>query len=81
MKGRRWGQVLPFASEETISQLERNIAAAGSITDMMHAGLDAAGISSRLFAGLGVAESSFSLTPRYVRTSSWLPLSLIRLVA
>eukprot|EP00884_Botryococcus_braunii_P007801 jgi/Botrbrau1/17021/Bobra.49_2s0077.1 len=58
-------QVLPFASDETITQLERNIGAAGSITEMMHSGLDASGITRRLFTGLGVAEASFSLQPRY----------------
>lgn len=36
-----------------------------SITDLMHDGVSAQGITERIFAGMGVADSSFSLKPRY----------------
>ena len=57
-------QVLPFASEETLSQLEQNISAAGSVTDMLHGGATARDITARLLEGLGVSNASFSLQPR-----------------
>ncbi|CAK0779921.1 hypothetical protein CVIRNUC_004889 [Coccomyxa viridis] len=58
-------QVLPFASEETLSQLEQNISAAGSVTDMLHGGSTARDITARLLEGLGMSDASFSLQPRY----------------
>lgn len=61
----RTPQVLPFASEETLSRLERNISGLPNVTDMLHEGLSARDITGRLFEGLGVAESSFSLRPAY----------------
>ena len=59
-----WLQVLPFASEETLAQLEQNIAASGSVTDMLHGGATAHDITERLLRGLGVSDASFSLQPR-----------------
>ena len=59
-----WVQVLPLASEETLAQLERNIAAAGSVTDMLHGGATAHGITERLLQGLCVSDANFSLQPR-----------------
>ena len=56
---------MPFASEETLTALERNIAALPSVTEMMHQGLSTVDITQRLFAGLGVADSTFSLEPKY----------------
>ena len=46
-------QVLPFAEDETIEALERNITAAGSVTDMLAKGMNAADISEQLLKGLG----------------------------
>ena len=57
-------QVLPFASEATLAQLEANIAGCPSVTDMLHEGDDARGITGRILAGLGVMDQGFSLTPR-----------------
>ena len=57
-------QVLPFASEATLAQLEANIASCPSVTDMLHEGDDARAITARILAGLGVMDQGFSLTPR-----------------
>lgn len=59
-------QVLPFASEETLSQLEQNIGSAGSVTDMLHEGASPKDITERLLHGLGVSDGGFSLQPRRV---------------
>ncbi|CAL5221871.1 g4134 [Coccomyxa viridis] len=58
-------QVLPFASEETLSQLEQNVARCGAMTDMLHEGCTPRVITERLLHGLGVSDSGFSLHPRY----------------
>lgn len=58
-------QVLPFAEDETIAQLEENIAAAGSVTDMLNAGMGAGDITERLLRGLGGNDTGFQLQPRY----------------
>ncbi|KAI7839699.1 hypothetical protein COHA_006506 [Chlorella ohadii] len=58
-------QVLPFAEDETIEALERNISAAGSVTDMLARGMGAADISKQLLKGLGGSDTGFQLTPRY----------------
>lgn len=58
--------MLPFAEDETIEALERNIAAAGSVTDMLARGMTAADISEQLLAGLGGQDTGFQLTPRWV---------------
>ena len=57
-------QVLPFAEDETIEALERNISAAGSVTDMLARGMGAADISKQLLKGLGGSDTGFQLTPR-----------------
>jgi len=57
-------QVLPFASEETLSQLEQNIGGAGSVTDMLHQGASPKNITERLLHGLGISDGGFSLQPR-----------------
>lgn len=57
-------QVLPFASEATLAQLEANIAGCPSVTDMLHEGNDARAITGRILAGLGVMDQGFSLAPR-----------------
>lgn len=58
-------QVLPFASEATLAQLEANIAGSPSVTDMLHEGASAADITGRILAGLGAPDSGFSLVPRH----------------
>ena len=57
--------MLPFASEETVAALEKNITSLPSVTDLMHEGLSPRAITERLFAGIGVADSAFSMEPRY----------------
>ena len=59
-------QVLPFASEETLSQLEQNVARCGAMTDMLHEGYTPRDITLRLLQGLGVSDNGFSLHPRCV---------------
>ena len=58
-------QVLPFAEEDTLAQLEANIAAAGSVTSMLRGGATARAITERLLEGLGASDPGFSLTPGY----------------
>ncbi|CAL8468269.1 g7809 [Coccomyxa elongata] len=58
-------QVLPFASEETLQLLERNIAAAGSVTDMLHGGASPREIAERLLDGLGTSDGGPHIQPRY----------------
>ncbi|KAK9826750.1 hypothetical protein WJX81_004901 [Elliptochloris bilobata] len=57
-------QVLPFASEATLSRLEANVGAAPSVTDMLLSGAVPADIAARLLDGLG-ATPGISLVPRY----------------
>lgn len=59
-------QVLPFASEETLQQLERNLAALPSITDLLHEGRSAAQLTDAILGSLGTQpEITSSLTPRF----------------
>lgn len=58
-------QVLPFAEDETITQLEQNIVAAGSVTEMLNSGMDAAEITAKLLHNLGGNDTGFQLMPRY----------------
>lgn len=58
-------QILPFASEETLDTLERNILACSSMTEMLHDGLSPQQITAKLFEGLGVAGQTFSMEPAY----------------
>lgn len=55
--------VLPFADEETLSTLEANVAAAGSVTAMLEGGASARDITDRLLAGLGAGDTGFNLVP------------------
>ena len=59
-------QVLPFAEEDTIAQLEANIAAAGPVTNLLHEGAGARDITEALLKGLGVSDTGFTLRPRYL---------------
>jgi molecular chaperone Hsp33 len=58
-------QVLPFAEDETISQLEKNISKAGSMSKMLKDGLNPRQITDILLEGLGSGGDGFSLTPTY----------------
>ena len=49
-------QLLPEASEETIEQLESNLADIKSVTDLFEDGLDIKEIAGQIFAGLGLVE-------------------------
>lgn len=57
-------QLLPFAPEETIAQLERNLAGITSITAMLEQGMTAEDIANRLLNGLD-AELLDESTPAY----------------
>jgi Hsp33 protein len=63
-------QVLPFASDETLEQLEANLSSVSSVTALLHEGLDARGIAQRLLAGLGETDTGFTLTPRWRRAAA-----------
>lgn len=58
-------QVLPFAEEETISQLEKNVSKAGSMSKMLKDGLTTKEITDILLEGLGTGGDGFSLHPKY----------------
>lgn len=58
-------QVLPFAEDETLAQLEANIAAAGSVTSMLEGGATPQDITQRLLQGLGCSDAGFELRPQY----------------
>lgn len=59
-------QVLPFASDETLTELEKNIGSLPSITEMLQQGLDARGISARILGELGCEEINMTeVEPRY----------------
>lgn len=59
-------QVLPFASEATLSQLEANLADLPAVTEMLDKGMTPGDITERLLQGLGMADGAFELTPKYV---------------
>ena len=62
-------QVLPFASEETLQQLEANLASVPSVTDLLHQGLTPRDITDRLLAGIGLSDApASSLHPRCIQT-------------
>ncbi|KAL3142087.1 hypothetical protein ABBQ32_004710 [Trebouxia sp. C0010 RCD-2024] len=59
-------QVLPFASEETLQQLESNLSSVPSVTELLHQGLAPRDITDRLLEGIGLSEGpASSLHPRY----------------
>ena len=58
-------QVLPFASEETLVALERNLAELGPVSQLLQEGLTPREIASRLLGDLEAPEDQgFSLNPR-----------------
>ncbi|KAG1675967.1 hypothetical protein FOA52_014211 [Chlamydomonas sp. UWO 241] len=60
-------QVLPFCTEETLTTLEANLAAMGSVTTLLNDGLSAADISDRILAGLTgeLPPDVVVVTPKY----------------
>jgi len=59
-------QVLPFAGEDTLKQLEMNLASVPSVTELLHQGLGPRDITARLLEGIGLSDvPSSSLCPRY----------------
>ena len=62
-------QVLPFAGEDTLRQLEVNLASVPSVTELLHQGLGRKDITARLLEGIGLSDvPSSSLCPRYSLT-------------
>lgn len=58
-------QVLPFASEETVVVLERNLAALGPVSRLLQDGLSPCQIATRLLGELEAPQDKgFSLEPR-----------------
>lgn len=59
-------QVLPFASDETLSQLEANIAGLPAVTDVMAMGMTLERLTEVLLEGIGVdGQHVSSITPKY----------------
>ena len=58
-------QVLPFAGDDTLSALERNISALPSMTAMLSSGLTPAQITARILDGIGVSDGAAEMVPRY----------------
>lgn len=57
-------QILPFASEETVRQLEANVQGVTSVTELLHQGKGPRDLAEQLLHGLGLADGGFSLQPR-----------------
>ena len=58
-------QVLPFASEETVAALERNLAALGPVSRLLQDGMSPSLIATRLLGELEAPQDKgFSLEPR-----------------
>lgn len=58
--------MLPFASDETLSRLEANIAALPAVTDVMAMGMTLERLTEVLLEGIGVdAQHKSSMTPAY----------------
>jgi molecular chaperone Hsp33 len=58
-------QVLPFATDETLSTLESNIASFGAVSERLQEGLSARQIVSQLLGSLEAPEQGFALTPSF----------------
>lgn len=57
--------MLPFCSEETLDQLESNLASISSVTQMLNEGLTAQDITDKILNGLGASDEKSSLVPQY----------------
>lgn len=58
------GQVLPFCSEETLEQLEKNLSGLPSVTRMLQAGDTPQSITDRILDGIGTAGQPLAVTPK-----------------
>lgn len=58
-------QVLPFASEETLSALEANLQALGPISELLQSGLSPRQITGRILGDLEAEGEGFSIIPTY----------------
>lgn len=58
--------MLPFCSEETLEQLEANLAALPSTTAMLNSGMTPQDITEAILKGMGVAPGQKSIEPRWV---------------
>jgi hypothetical protein len=59
-------QVLPFASDETLGQLEQNVASLPAVSDLMSMGMSLEAMVAALLRGIGVDEASMSeIEPKY----------------
>ncbi len=63
-------QVLPYASEETLMQLEENLRRIPSVTQMLHDGMTPRDMTDRILTGLGSGTQGFSLQPRLASVMS-----------
>lgn len=58
-------QVLPFCSEETLEQLEKNLSGLPSVTRMLQAGDTPQSITDRILDGIGTAGQPLAVTPKF----------------
>jgi molecular chaperone Hsp33 len=58
-------QVLPFCSDETLEQLEKNLSTMPSVTKMLQAGDTPRDITARILEGIGSAGEPLAVAPRY----------------
>eukprot|EP00877_Chromochloris_zofingiensis_P014061 jgi/Chrzof1/8909/Cz03g28230.t1 len=58
-------QILPFCSDETIDQLEKNLTSLPSMTELLNSGATPLDITERILSGLGVSPAPQTMLPRY----------------
>eukprot|EP00879_Flechtneria_rotunda_P032008 GHRR01035152.1.p1 GENE.GHRR01035152.1~~GHRR01035152.1.p1 ORF type:complete len:268 (+),score=58.10 GHRR01035152.1:468-1271(+) len=58
-------QVLPFCSDETLDQLEKNLTGMPTMTQLLNQGLTPQQITDKILEGLGSSSSGKSIVPRY----------------
>jgi molecular chaperone Hsp33 len=56
--------VLPFCSDETLDQLEKNLLSMPSATELLNAGLSPQQITDRILQDIGAAKQQSEMTPR-----------------
>jgi hypothetical protein len=59
-------QVLPFCSEETLEQLEKNLSSLPSVTKLLQSGATPQDITDRILDGIGTAGAPLAITPKWV---------------